>query len=364
MNAGGYRPLVMRCGAMGDMVLLLPLIRTLSARFGAPVDVVSSGSWTRPLLEGQPGVGELLLVGSRRRPYLISTDQWRLVAALRRRGAGPTWFLDPDGVGAALLKRAGIGREWIVDAGEFPRRDGEHYLQRWARLAAQTPAALGGVAVRTAAACGAELRVGEAGRGALDDLLRRHGLAGRRLLLVQAGNKRTMRRGDRRRESNNKYWPEANWTALIRAMHTRCPQHAIVLMGVERERDLNRDILAPLVSAERDCVRNLAGELPMPVLLALLERAEGMVGVDTGPAHAAAALGVPQVVLFGTADPDYYRPWGAQAPQTQCVRPGPGCALAALQVPAVVAAWYALHLRERPAVVRDRPVLLGTGVPT
>ena len=50
------RPLVMRCGAMGDMVLLLPLIRTLSESFRAPVDVVSSGGWTRPLLTGQKGL--------------------------------------------------------------------------------------------------------------------------------------------------------------------------------------------------------------------------------------------------------------------------------------------------------------------
>lgn len=348
---------------MGDMVLLQPLIRTLSARFGAPVDIVSSGGWTRPLLEGQPGVGELLLVRSRRRPYVISPDQWRLVADLRRRGAGPTWFLDPDGIGAGLLVRAGIGREWIVDAGEFPRRGGEHYLQRWARLAAQTPAALGGVAVQTAALRGVELQVSATGRAGLASLLQRHGLAERRLLLVQAGNKRTMRRGDRRRDSNSKYWPEGNWAAVLRAMHTRCPQHAIVLMGVERERELNRDIVAQLAPAERDHVRDLAGELPMPVLLALLECAAGMVGVDTGPAHAAAALGVPQVVLFGGADPDYYRPWGAHAPPTQCVSAGTGCALAALRVSTVVSAWNALPLREWPVAAPPPAAMLGAGAP-
>ena len=46
MTIGGA-PLVVRCGAMGDMVILLSLTEGLSRRFGRPVDVVSSGGWTR-----------------------------------------------------------------------------------------------------------------------------------------------------------------------------------------------------------------------------------------------------------------------------------------------------------------------------
>ncbi len=340
------------------MVLLLPLIRQLSARFGTPVDIVSSGSWTQPLLTGQPGVGELFLIRSRRRPYLISPDQWRLVDDLRRRGAGPTWFLDPDGVGSALLAHAGIGAEWIVDAANFQRRPGEHCLERWARVARESPPALGaGSLAQPVDVLGAELIVPPAGYAALVGVLYRHGLADRRLLLVQAGNKRTMRRGSRRRPSNNKYWPEQNWAALIRAMRARCPQHAIVLTGVDSERALNEDILARLAPGERDHIHNLAGELPMPVLLALLDCADGIVGVDTGPAHAAAALGVPQVVLFGSADPAYYRPWGAHGAVVSCVKGDADRPLASVPVSAAVAAWRALALRVARHVVVERRVL-------
>ena len=52
------RPLLVRFAAFGDAVLLTPLIRQLHARFGSPVDLLSSGPWTQPLLQGQPGVGE------------------------------------------------------------------------------------------------------------------------------------------------------------------------------------------------------------------------------------------------------------------------------------------------------------------
>jgi ADP-heptose:LPS heptosyltransferase len=42
-----------------------------------------------------------------------------------------------------------------------------------------------------------------------------------------------------------------------------------------------------------------AAELPLGRLLALCASAHSMISVDTGPAHAAAALDLPLVVLFG-----------------------------------------------------------------
>jgi ADP-heptose:LPS heptosyltransferase len=338
----------MRCGAFGDMVLLTPLVRELAARFGEPVDIVSSGGWTRPLLEGQPGVGELYLVKSRRRPYLISPDQWRLVRDLRRRGAGPTWFLDPGGIGKRLLTRAGIGAEWIVDAESLPRLEGEHYLERFWRIAAVMPRALQAPppALSQHAARGCVLEVAAASRRDVADWLASLGLAGRRLLLVQAGNKRTMRRGDRRRASNTKYWPEERWGAVIDAMAARCPAHAILLLGVPSEHALNEEIRR---HARASGVVNVAADLPVPRLLALLERADGMVSVDTGPAHAAAAVGLPLVVLFGAADPALYRPRGAPGAATVCVRAEPPGPLEGLGAADVAAAFATLPLRARDA---------------
>lgn len=43
-------------------------------------------------------------------------------------------------------------------------------------------------------------------------------------------------------------------------------------------------------------------------LMAMLEHARGMVSVDTGPAHSAAAFDCPLVVIFGMEDPAEYEP--------------------------------------------------------
>ena len=45
----------------------------------------------------------------------------------------------------------------------------------------------------------------------------------------------------------------------------------------------------------------------------LLSRASLFLGNDSGPAHMAAAFGVPVVVLFGSSHLDQWRPWETQA---------------------------------------------------
>ena len=46
---------------------------------------------------------------------------------------------------------------------------------------------------------------------------------------------------------------------------------------------------------------------------ALLAGAALFVGNDSGPAHMAAAFGVPAVVLFGSSDPEIWAPWRTQS---------------------------------------------------
>ncbi len=317
-SAPSARPLLVRFAAFGDAVLLTPLIRQLSERFASPIDLLSSGPWTKPLLAGQPGVGDIVIVRSRKTPYWASLDQQRAVRWLRARGPGPTWFADISRAGRGLLTRAGIGEEWIVDAGQFPFLPKEHAIERWRRFGAAVPAAIRDSTPVAVAPLlrGCEIVVSDAARADLHAWLQVRGLVGRPLLLVQAGNKRTMRAGARKRVTNTKYWPEANWAAVIRGMRETHPRHAILLAGAGHEYSFNHDII-------RQCgvpdVHNVADDLPIPRLLALLERADSLLTVDSGPAHAAAAVGCPMVDLFGRASVDEYRPWGSTSAEVKCL---------------------------------------------
>jgi ADP-heptose:LPS heptosyltransferase len=101
---------------------------------------------------------------------------------------------------------------------------------------------------------------------------------------------------------------------VLRFLRDHYPQHAIALLGTGPEYLLNQQLAS---MAQVDRLYNLADDLPIPRLVALLERAQGLVTVDSGPAHAAAAVGCPQVVLFGKALPSLYRPWGSTPADVQ-----------------------------------------------
>jgi ADP-heptose:LPS heptosyltransferase len=311
-RAAQLPPLVMRCGAFGDMVLLTVLLEQLHARFGAPVDVIASGPWSEPLLARHRAVGRMFILRSRRTPYWLSMTQQHLVAWLKRRGAGPTWFCD-RGEGRGLLARAGIPADYICDSTEYPFLDGENFADRYLRLGAVTPAAFGGLLPPApgGSARAAHLEVSEEARQELDAWLTRRGLGARSFMVIHPGSRHVARRRLRARAGTAKYWPEERWAEVVRAVRARCPEQAIIFSGMDAESAFVADVLH--LARVADAV-NAANDLPVGRLLALLERAKSFIAVDTGPAHAAAALGCPTVALFGHIDPWLYRPGGATTP--------------------------------------------------
>jgi hypothetical protein len=356
------------------MVLLTALIRVLHSQFHSPVDIVTSGPWSEPLLRGQPGVGEIWSVRSRKTPYWLSADQRRVVRCLRARGVGPTWFCDGSDAARPLLARAGIPEEFIVDVKNHPLLPGEHATEQWRRLAQIMPAAMvappGAAATNTvptgdaltgappdtesrdaelaAVTPGCHLEVSDQQRIDLEAWLRHRGLSAMPLILIQIGNKRTMRRGPRRLAVNKKYWPNERWAEVLRHVRLQCPDHAIVLLGTGPEYALNREVAA-LANIAR--LYNAAADLPIPRLVALLARAAGLITVDSGPAHAAAAVGCPLVVLFGKALPSLYRPWGTPGADVKvlCGQWAGQPDMLGIESRSVIAAWSSLKLRVRDA---------------
>jgi ADP-heptose:LPS heptosyltransferase len=308
------RPLVVRFGALGDMTILTVMIQLLHERFGEPVDILGSGSWTRPLLEGQPGVGSLYLVGSRRWPYWVSPEQWRLKEALDARSASPTWLCDQENVKILrLLKRAGWSDTDTCHYSGLKDLRGSHMCDLWQRFAFRNPSVLGGDDLPLPAnieKAHSTLIVSPSQRLELNLWLESRELGDRQFILVQMGNKRTMRRGAATRASNSKYWPEENWAAVLRGLRDRHRKHAILLLGVPQEAALNDEILQ---LAKIENAYNVAHDVPIPRLMALAERAVGTISVDTGPAHVAAAVGSPVVTLFGKSNPEIYAPRSASA---------------------------------------------------
>jgi ADP-heptose:LPS heptosyltransferase len=345
--AQAANPLIVRFAAFGDVVLLSTLIGALHQRYGRPIDLLSSGSWTPKLLAADPRIGHIELLASRKSPYLISPEQWRAVRWLRQRGAGPVYACDTDEKSYWLLRHAGIDPSCIVraqyapPAGEVP-----HWCEWWLSRAALTPEAyVGQVPPLDLARAEAvpHLYVAEAERAALAEWLNARGWAQAPLVLLQAGNKRTLKRGRLATLSDNKYWPAERWAAVANGVLSTIPAAQVLLCGAPQEAALVEDIRR---ASDSGRVHNLAQELPVGRLLALLERAHSMISVDTGPAHAAAALDCPLVVLFGSHE---QRAWHPRS-RSGFVRAlggqqGASSRLLDISVAEVLAAWQALPRR-------------------
>lgn len=338
------RPLVVRCGAFGDMVMVTTLVRLLAARYGDQVDVVSSGAWTPPLLEHEPALGHLQLLTSRKTPYLFCPSQWALVRWLRQRGRGPVYLCDTDPEIRALLDRAGVHADDIVE--RLPSDDevdGKTRLwpDRWVSMGQRDPAApyparqqVDAQAYRLPA-----LVITDDSRRELDQWRAEKGLQGP-LVLFQPGNKRTHKRGDIATRQHPKFWPPEHWAALAHAVWKQLPGAQVVLCGSPMEQPVLEEIRNAAGNDPR--LHNLARDLPIPRLLAMLEQAHSLVSVDTGPAHAAAALGCPLVVLFGAASPEKWRPLGPGKIVTLGGEKGEQSRVSDIPASTVIKAWETL----------------------
>jgi ADP-heptose:LPS heptosyltransferase len=116
------------------------------------------------------------------------------------------------------------------------------------------------------------------------------------------------------------------------------PDTVVALCGAPEEGSMLQEIQR--ATGLQDIV---AAELPLRKLLALSESAHSMISVDTGPAHAAAALGLPLVVMFGA---ESQRQWLPRSPSGSAVVGigGPPVSNRVDQIPveAVFNAWHSL----------------------
>lgn len=115
-----------------------------------------------------------------------------------------------------------------------------------------------------------------------------------------------------------KSWPEDRVADCITRLRGEGIQVALTCGPGEDE--LKR--LGRILGRAGTRVAQFPGTLTLPELAAILARADAFLGMDSAPAHLAAALGVPSVVLFGPTGAYNWGPWVPTAART----PYPGTA--------------------------------------
>jgi ADP-heptose:LPS heptosyltransferase len=360
VSARPLQPLVFAFGRLGDMVMLSSVVHLLHQRFGRRCLVVGAGAWNSQLYRDHPDV-ERVLSFSRHMPFMLSSAWWQVLFALHHSSPGPIYVCErsPRQLNRIrrMLKISGIDPSRCVFMSDITDA-GEHWIERYVRLGQLTPPAIGApeYPLSSSVKPAPRLSVSDTERAELGGWLRARGLLGRKLVMVQPGNFRSMsRRRERWRRLNadDKAWPVENWVSLARKVLGTLPDALVVVCGAPQEGEMLREI--QLAAGTPDVI---ATELGLRQLLGMSESAHSMISVDTGPAHAAAALGLPLVVMFGA---ESQREWLPRSPSGSSVLgiggPPVSRRVDQISVEAVFSAWCSLlptvHDRQTPASLQS-----------
>jgi ADP-heptose:LPS heptosyltransferase len=344
---GPERILVVKLDHVGDVVLATPAIRALrDSHPDAAIDVLASpGSGF--LLSGHPAVNRVLAYDSprfRRRtagsapdrakgPPAASAETLPLEEIARGRY---TIVVELRGDEATLLLPFRTGARRRVDRGTVrlwdwvARRAGGDRLplhEVETNLAIVRPLLCGDAAERvrdaTPERAPLEVHLAADAEGSLARKLASAGVSIREpVVCVHAGASWRPRAWDPPRFAAVADWVEAHYHAQV------------VFVGSGDERDIEAAVRA---NTKGGRIFWLSGAISWEELHALLARSLLFLGNDSGPAHLAAAVGIPSVVLFGPQDPRRFGPWSARTivlhhpvrcwpcAQTRCVRPEAPC---------------------------------------
>ncbi len=346
-------PVVVRFGRLGDTILLQPLLHKLSRRYGQPCQLLSLGDWSATLFSAQPEVAGLIPLATQYGPLWIRPERWKAILALRRLRGHPFYIAEPANRARTkirpMLKLAGIPPEHCQFIEDLPMQEDEHWLDWLSRFSDTTPSAFRDHAGHAIPEwCGApDLRVSQGEQLDRDEWLRARHWTQRPLVLLQPANKRTMRwNGVRAADDDVKSWPADRWAALAQTMTQAMPHAQILFCGSPAEAGYLR-LLKAAVGPTTPAIEIAA--LPLGRLKALLDIAHSMVSVDTGPAHLAAALGCPLVVLFGGRSPRTWAPRSGRGGAVSVVGGLPECQrVDQIQLETVVDAWHRLPSRGVP----------------
>lgn len=305
LTKGWNRVLFMRPDHLGDMLLAIPAMRALKAAQPYLEIHVLAGPWSATLLSNVEEVDLVLTIefpGFNRSqekknvvdPYL---QVLRVSRQLRQIGYGHAVVMRPDHWwGAMLAHMAGISERigyntqdvspFLTTAHDLVH---EHVIRQNLRLVESWTGALDTPDVPY------RFSFPEKERIDANNFLRRSGIAEpHRIVCIHPGSGTWAKR-----------WDDARWAQVADAL-TEQLDVQVVFTGSDGERAMIDAIVGQM---EQDaCIT--AGEFNLDQVAALYQRADLVLGPDSGPLHLAAAVNTPTVTLYGPADPVEFGPWG------------------------------------------------------
>lgn len=276
------RILIVAPNWIGDALMAQPLLARLRSRArGAQIDVLAP-EWVAPVARRMAEVEDVIAVPLRHKALQLGS-RWRIARALKARGYDEAIVLPNSWKSALLPFFAGI-----------PVRTGYVGEARYGLLNNIHKDAAPGMAVHYARLSGppgtqAEEALPEprlrVTAQEIEAARRRFGIHGPYGVFCPGAE----------------YGPAKRWP-YFRELSARLEGQSVIL-GSANDREAAQGILG----------RNLVGETSLDEAIAVIAGADYVVTNDSGLMHIAAALGRPQVALFGSSSPKHTPPLSAAA---------------------------------------------------
>lgn len=295
---------------IGDAIMSLPAVAAVHDAFPENPLIIVARDYLADLYDHIPGVERVLAIPNRAGPSELAAS----IRQLRCEHFTSGLLLTNSFHSALLFHLGGItrttgyardGRSWLL-ARRIPCRDDHaHHRDYYLRLAEA-------FTNRPAAAAPPRLVVTAAERAASRQRLSDFGVAADSFLI---GISPAAAYGPA------KAWPADRFRELIKRLVTDEPRCRVLLFGSEKERLQIEAIVAQL----KTHTVNLSGRMSLRESLAAIAQCRLFVANDSGLMHAAAALDVPLVAIFGPTRPERTSPLTPAHKLRLLVRPS-GCA--------------------------------------
>lgn len=308
LTKGWNRVLFIRPDHIGDMLLATPAMRALKQANPYLEIHVLAGTWSASILENVEEIDQVLTIefpgfnrsdGKPRfhEPYM---QLLQVARQLRQIGYGHAIIMRPDHWwGAMLAQVAGISerigydletvRPFLTDVIPFEH---QHVVRQNMRLVEKWTEHIPDNDVPY------RFDVYDSERIEANNMLRKCGIEEHQpYFCVHPGSGTWV-----------KQWTSERWANVADTLVEQL-EAQVVFTGGDSERGLVDDIRQQMTQVS--C--STAGELSLQQLAAVYERAQVVLGPDSGPMHIAASVSTPTVTLFGPADPVEFGTWGHRA---------------------------------------------------
>lgn len=276
--------LIIKPGAIGDLIQLTPAIRALAARYpGSRISLLVGTRATATLFKYNPYVAETIVFDKRGEHGSLSSllKLWLHMRRMKydlvinfQRSNLKTWFLAT----AALPCRVLVYHK--------ARDQSVHVVDNY--LDTLLPLNISGQN-RTL-----ELAVGDENERFAEDIFSINGFGGEIVIALNPGASHQVNR-----------WSVERFAALADALVKGLSARIIIIGGPE-----DTALAEAISSATESRPLVLCGNMTLLQLGAVLKRCSLLISGDTGPLHLATAVGTRVVALFGAADPARTGPVG------------------------------------------------------